>query len=650
MPLRCAAPLGLLWLATALPLLVYAALYRTSVGAILGIVGQLGLACLLALLPLPRRALTWGLLVALALLVAGGVAEREFSRYGWQSSDKAGLGSALWGVLGGGDEVSGYGFRNWDAAGVDAATLRFDVRLVSGQPAWDWFRSDPDFVLEPQPGLDYPHTRVRAPEDDPGAGQPYLMRTFDVGEPLGGRIFRAVLDLRRAPKDAPAAAQAASATSSPTSSGNPVGGRDCHGVSLQAWSYRGGGRCLPVTLTESWRRYSLSWRVPEEVDASVVRLVLSGLAEQTFDVRRVRLFSPRGELGPLLPQGGAVQLAWGQRPEAHSGKSFPLTTDWQTVTARATRTTGDTLTTSLYTAGGVVLETRNIIVTAPDGTPLPRAVGSTRQTILFGDPNLAGHTLGTLGLALVSLAPPPLGLGGGALTLLGLALTGSRAALIGVAFGLFWLFWLFWLRLPRGRRRVGFALLGVALAGLLGLAWSELSGLRLFSLGETTARSAIWRAAWEAFTSHPWQGLGAGGFPTYWAEQRGGEAVQHAHNLWLEWAAAYGTLGLISALALTLGLGLLAWRWGGSRALALVCGVLVMNLFDTTFFYSGVLFTLLLGLGAFGSLRLGTGILKPGTLNPDTLKSNPHPLHTASRRDAHNAEVAASRFPQVPPE
>ena len=640
--LRRAAPLSLLWLAAALPLLAYAALYRTSVGAILGLVGQLGLACLLALLPLPRRALTRGLLAALALLVAGGVAERELSKHGWQSSDKAGLVSALQNVSGGGDEVSSYGFRNWDAAGVDAATLRFDVRLVSGQPAWDWFRSDSGFVLEPQPGLDYPHTRVRVPEDGPGTGQPYLMRTFDVGEPLGGRIFRAVLDLRRAPKNTSTHATPPAPAAATIEPGSPIGGRDCHGVSLQAWSYRGGGRCLPVTLTESWQRYSLSWRVPSEVKASVVRLVLSGLAEETFDVRRVRLFSPRGELGPLLPQGGAVQLAWGRRPEAHSGKSFPLTPDWQTVTARATRALGDTLTTTLYTAGGLVLETRGVAITAPDGTPLPPAAGSTRQTILFGDPNLAGHTLGTLGLALVSLASPPLGLGGGALTLLGVGLTGSRAALIGVAFGFLWLVWL---RLPEGRRRVGFTVLGVVLAGFVGTAWSALSGLRLFSLGETTARSDIWRAAWEAFLAYPWQGLGAGGFSAYWAEQRGGEAVQHAHNLWLEFAASYGVLGLASVLALTLGLSLLAWRWGGGRALALTAGVLVMNLFDTTFFYSGVLFTLLLGLGAFGTLRPNLG-----TSKPDTLKSNPYPLHTAAGRGAHNAEVAASRLPQVPPE
>ena len=610
---------------------------------ILGVVGQLSLACLLALLPLPRKLLRWGLVTALILLVAGGVAERELSKHRWQDSDKAGLWSAL-GLgntglgdaglsrTGSRDTVSGYGFRNWNAAGLKTATLRFEVRLASGQTAWDWFRSDAAFVLERQPGLDYPHTRVRVPKAVPGNGQPYLMRTFDVGEPLSGRIFRVLLDLRRAPKVAPDAAATTAVSpkavlsASDIVSGNPVGGRDCQGIALQAWAKRGGGRCLPVALTDTWQRYSLSWRVPDGVDASVVRIVLSGFAEQTFDVRRVRLFTPKKELRPLLPQGGGVQVAWGRRPEAHSGKSFIPTPEWRTFTVAAARTTGDTLSATLYTASGLVLETRNVTVTGPGGAPLPRAPGSTRQTIVFGDPNLAGHTLGTLGLALVSLAGPLVGALGGALTLLGVGLTGSRAALLGVGFSLLWLFWL---QLPTGRRRLAFTALGVGIVGLVGALWldlwPQLSALRLFSLGETTARRNIWAAAWEAFAAHPWRGLGGGGFPAYWAERHRGEAVQHAHNLWLEFAASYGALGLLSTLGLTLSLSLVAWRWGGVRALALVVGVLVMNLFDTTFFYSGVIFTLTLTLGAF---------LRP-PLRPD-----PSSLHTTSRRDAHNTGVS----------
>lgn len=598
-------------------------MFRSSVGAILAVVGQLGLACLLALLPLPRRVLRLGLLATLTLLVAGSVAERELSRYNWQGSDKAGLWSALGGARGSVNTVSGYGFRNWNAAGLGAATVQLEVRLVSGQPAWDWFRSDPRFVLERQPGRDYPHTRVRVPE---GAttGQPYLMRTFDVGEPLAGRIFRVVLDLRRAPVSTETVNKSLKVVPSASDiiSGNPIGGRDCQGISLQAWAERGGGRCLPVTLQNTWQRYSLSWRVPEEVEASVVRVVLGGFAGQSFDVRRVRLFTPKGELGPLSPQGGSVKVAWGGRAEAHSGKSFIPTSEWRTLTVKAARNRGDILNVTLTTASGLVLETRNVTVTAPDGAPLPSAPGSSRQTIVFGDPNLAGHTLGTLGLALVSLAGPSLGVVGGALTLLGVGLTGSRAALLGTGVGLLWLFWL---QLPGGRRRLAFSALGVFTAGA-GIVWTQATppALRLFSLSETTARRNIWAAAGEAFAAHPWRGLGAGGFPAYWAELQSGEAVQHAHNWWLEFAANYGVLGFLFALGLSFAISLVAWRSGGARALALVGGVLVMNLFDTTFLYGGVVFTVALTLGAFR----------------DPLKPSASPLHTPSQRDAHNTGVS----------
>ena len=623
--LRRAAPLW--WFAATLPLVSYAAVFWGSVGAILGVVGQLGLACLLALVPLPRRALRLGLLVTLTLLVAGGVAERELSKHSWQGSDKAGLWSAL-GLGHAPGTVSGYGFRNWNAAGVageEVATVQLEVRLVSGQPAWDWFRSDEGFVLEPQAGRDYPHTRVQVPVI--ATGQPYLMRTFDIEEPLAGRIFRVLLDLRRAPDapvdaavaETPVAARAPSA--SDIVSGSPVGGRDCQGVLLQAWTKGGGGRCLPVTLPRSWQRYSLSWRVPKGVDASVVRVVIAGFAGETFDVRRVRLFTPKGELGPLSPQGGRVKVTWGERVEAQAGKSFVPTPEWRTLTVKTNREAGDTLTTTLTTASGLVLGTRNVTVTGPDGAPLPRAPGSNRQTVVFGDPNLAGHTLGTLGLALVSLSGPPLGALGGVLTLLGVALTGSRAALLGVAVGLAWLFWV---QLPGGRRRTVFTALGALTAALAGLLWTQYASLpRVFSLSETTARRNIWAAAGEALAAHPWRGLGAGGFPAYWAEQRGGEAVQHAHNLWLEFAASFGVPGLLFALSLSVALSLTAWRAGGARALALVGGVLVMNLFDTTFFYGGVVFTLALTLGTFFR-------------NP--LKPSASPLHTPSQQGAHNRE------------
>ncbi len=604
---RQARPFGLLWLAASAPLVMYALLYRDSAAALLGFVLQLFIACLLAALPVGHRALRWGLLAVLALVAFGGVLERELSKTSWQVSDKAGLPDALRGD----DTVTGYGFRGWRAPEAGGATIALEARLVSGKPAWDWFRSDAGFVLEPQSGTDYPHTRVRAPAASPGGGSPYLMRTYDSRAPIGGRIFRVVLDLRRAPSGdsdvgtTPAATEstATESTLATLTRGAPIGGRGCRGVLLQAWAERGGGRCLPVTLTDEWTRYSLSWRVPEVVDASVVRILLSGFAGETFDVRRVRLFNVRGALGPLLPQGGALQLVWGGRPEAHGGRSFMPGPEWRRLEAQLPpRPAGARafVTAHLHTASGLTLETRNVRVTDGTGQALAEVVSSARQTVVFGDPNLAGHTVGTLGLAVVALSSPPLGVLGGALTLLGLALTGSRAALVGTLAGLLWLFWL---GLPKGWRRRGFAALGLGGAVLVGLTWSSLAGLRLLTFGEAVARGDIWRAATAAFLDNPGRGLGTGGFTAFWDELPGtgaaGTAVTHAHNVWLEFAAAYGVLGLLSAACLTLGLLVLAWRGGGARASAFVVGVLVMNVFDTTLVYAGVLFPLFLALGVF---------------------------------------------------
>lgn len=132
-------------------------------------------------------------------------------------------------------------------------------------------------------------------------------------------------------------------------------------------------------------------------------------------------------------------------------------------------------------------------------------------------------------------------------------------------------------------------------------AWGPLQGgaRRIFSLHEVTARSDIWAAAWEALRSHPLRGLGAGGFAEFWAQTRaGGEAVQHAHNAWLELSAAYGLFGVAAALILLLGLPYAAWRLQGGRGAALVAGVFAMNLLDTTLFYAGVLLPLALALTA----------------------------------------------------
>lgn len=616
--------MSFLWLAASLPLFLYVLLFRQSVSTILGAVLQLGVACAIALLPLPRT-FRWVLFAALVIFTAGGILERELSRNDWQISDKAGI----WSALRGENTVQNVGFRSWQAEGIDQATLQLDVRLRAGQPGWDWYRSNWRYRLEPLRKDGVSFTRVTVPERTETEGQPYLMRTFDTRESLETRIFKVVFEIRRAP--APGAPDGGSSEAPDMQRGEPIGGRDCIGVLLQAWNERGGGRCLPLTLTDDWKRYSLSWRVPDEIDpaAHVVRILVSGFGGETLDLRRVLLYRGLSPQGPLQPQGAAVQFTWGGQSESQSGFSFIPTPAWQTLELPVVKgaNPSDTLSVQLSTGDGLLLETRNVVVRDPSGNRLPEAVSSARQTIIFGDPNLAGHTLGTLGLTFVSLASPLWGLLGSGLTLFDMFLTGSRAALVGVIVGLLGLAWLWLLRKQRGLLALA-ALIGAGAAVLLARALPQLAELRLLSSNQITARSDIWSAAWEAFLAHPWRGLGERGFSLYWATNYGGEAVQHAHNYWLESAASYGVLGLVSSLALALGLLVYAARTGGAPAFILVGSVLIMNLFDTTLSYAGVLFTLMLGLAA--------------------LSAPFPPPQTVPKQSAHNRSVAAPPFRQTP--
>jgi len=578
---------GVVLLASVLPLLLYGLLFGVSAG-LLALIGQLALAFVVGLVRLPPRVLSRGLLALLALLLVGALVERGLSKYVWQTSDKAGLVNTLSRLHR--DTVSTYGFRSWAAPEGERATFSFEVRLLAGKPGWDWFRSERGFHLEPRREAEGDFTRVHPPPD----GKGYVMRTFDLGEPIGGRRFRVLLDLRDPNGPARSPEREREVAADPIESGKPVGGTRCRGISLQAWSEGGGGRCLPVTLDAEWQRYSLSWRVPEGVTSSVVRVVLSDFG-RTFDVRRVKFYMGGRGLGPLLPQAAYAQVAWAERPEAQSGYPFIPTPEWQRHSLEVHKGMGhgdDRITASLYTAQGLTLETRGVALTGPSGVPAAPAPSSTRQTILFGDPNLAGHTLAALGLALLSVTRSlPVGLGGALLTFVGVALTGSRAAWLGVAVGLPWLL----LLVPR-RKRWLFTALG--LGAFVGLVFWEAGAARLFSIREVTARTDIWGAAWRVVQGSPLRGLGEESFAAYWARLYGGEAVQHAHNFWLELAAAYGVFGLAAALLLTAGLAVLAWRWGGHRGLALVAAVLVMNVFDTTLLYGGVLFPLVLALGA----------------------------------------------------
>jgi O-antigen ligase len=114
------------------------------------------------------------------------------------------------------------------------------------------------------------------------------------------------------------------------------------------------------------------------------------------------------------------------------------------------------------------------------------------------------------------------------------------------------------------------------------------------------SRWDIWQVALQALLAYPLTGLGTQPFISFMAglDFPRHLIATHAHNLWLQFGAAYGIPGLLAALWLTGGLLGLAWRWGRWRGLGLVVPVMIMQLFDYTLFYAGVLFPLILGLNA----------------------------------------------------
>ena len=328
----------------------------------------------------------------------------------------------------------------------------------------------------------------------------------------------------------------------------------------------------PLLLTPPGHPLASSGPAPEAATSSVVRVILNNFDGLSYDVRRVKLYTlEQGaweRLGPLVPQGASVQFECkGHAPEPQSGTAFVPTRDWTRYTFTTIKPAPETgpLTATLRLGSGqtddgqteAVLQTRHTALFSSSSQqpalqqealrPLPV---QTRQSLFFSHPNLAGHTLVTLGLVVLSLVRTgwlgALTLG---LTVGGVWLTGSRAAWLGALVGLPWLLWLGSFK-RRAWLMVGIATFGALVLSVFGV--QSLGRLQFVGVDEVVTRPQIWRVALDAFLDHPWQGVGGEGFAAYWsAHAQDGLVVTHAHNLWLQFAAAYGLPGLVATLWLT---------------------------------------------------------------------------------------------------
>ncbi len=553
------------------------------------VAGQFVLALAVSALVVPVRVLRPALVAVLIFFLLAAVSGPLLASRVWQDPQALSLTDVAANLRH--NVVTTLALRSWMLpAGVERLELSFEARLAKGALGWDWFRSSGGFELTPLEENGTPFTRVVTPR----GVDPYLMRTFDLGSPAGGRTFKVELEMR---------------------SPSPIPAEGCRGTWLQTWGPGGDAACKAANLGPGWRSIELTWTAPAASESSIIRIVLNDFDGLSYDVRNVKLYELTGgrerRLEPTLQEVADLAVNWGET-EPNVGRWFVPTNEWQTFNFLLEPPRNASSLQALLLLGstqslGTQVEVRGTKLENANG-PQPIPVPTyPRAQLWFSHPNLAAHTLLSLVLAtLVTTSSLGLTLVVSSLAAFTVVLIRSRAAWLALLLGAGWFSFL----TPplTSRRRLG-VLLAVVI--LIGAGIFSVNSFRsgVFANRTGTSRLEIWGVAANALLDHPWAGVGRANFTGYWQEAYQGssqELVTHAHNLWLQFAAAYGLPGLAAILWLTGGFLTLAWTWGRWRGLALVVPVFVMNIFDYTFFYSGVLFPLLLGMNALREERANT--------------------------------------------
>ena len=118
---------------------------------------------------------------------------------------------------------------------------------------------------------------------------------------------------------------------------------------------------------------------------------------------------------------------------------------------------------------------------------------------------------------------------------------------------------------------------------------------RGLSLG--VARLPYWQAAWRGILERPLFGWGQDSFPEYyrtnWPDRgRLHDVPAHVHNFFLHVLFERGLVGLAGLVLFLIGLIHTAVRRGDAAFLIVFFAIMLMNVFDSTLFYGGVLYPL----------------------------------------------------------
>lgn len=469
---------------------------------------------------------------------------------------------------------------------TELAVLAFDVRRSAGSTGTDWYRNSPAVHIEPCSEAEMEAcSRITIAPPSVETGSIAVSRELDTRSPLANRRFRLTALIR---------------------SDQPQNTQGCSGLVLQEVAGRYRGECAELELSTAWNSYQVEWQAPADTEGSEIRVLVNGLSG-SYEIAGVTIEEGVPghwqELGPLEPQGLiiGVRPLGSTRREANAHSIFP-SPEWTPVNI-VLPTKGSThngvLRINFQTEGGLGLEIRGLELREGEGGPKLAPIGANRWALGFGQPNLLGHSAavaGVVGGALAGSAP---------LTVASLALaafliirSGSRTALLALAIGALFLLILRW----RGWKRL--VLLAMVSASALAAFTLWPGVVQRFTAvqdGNVVQRTDIWRLAGQALVSAPLVGLGDEEFLDHWVRTESGwanSAPVHAHNLLLQFGAQFGVPGAI-AILLLLGLMLVRlWkrlRWDG---VALFLTLIVLNATDFSFFFPGVLATVLLAAGS----------------------------------------------------
>lgn len=527
-------------------------------GSVLAIVGLV--------LFVPRQLLRSILLMGLVALTVMYVAERQLARYAWMPTftqlqllpNLHDFGNHF--SLAADDSNATRKYRTWQVpAGTSAVRLTGTLASLQGEAGWWWHSFENSAHLSRS--AERPGITIFQPESP----QTYLYRRHDTLAEIGGRHFRATVEL--------------SATAAPTCGllylGTPSG------------EYRTSTEVCPNAQLKA---YALYWLAPEEASETALDLILNNFEGPSLEIGTATLEEYVGDawesLGAMAPTGVAVYLTasprapWTKPPVESSLVALSQEEVGTTFTFEAPLADlgkSDKLWVIVEAEPGVSAVVTGVSLSGVNGTELrPVApVAITRQAWPFHHPNLAGHAFVVAALAVASLSNSravialALGLG-----LLLAVLTGSRSALIA---GLSWI--ALALALPP-LRNVFTRQRAVAVGSVIAVMLIMTTAPILLSQ-RSFERFSIWRSLLDSIGPHLLIGQGVEGTLV----DSAGQFVSHAHNLWLQGLWQGGLFGLLATLLLTAGLLFQAHRTASLKILAFAVAALVLQVVDYTLFY-----------------------------------------------------------------